>query len=410
MPTSGLTLVVVGASYAGAQVAAAARQSGFAGKIQLLGDEADLPYQRPPLSKAYLTGGAAEASLPLRSEVYYREQNIEVLPGVRVTAIDRAARQVTCADGRRYGYDWLALATGARPRPLPLPGATLEGVLELRTLADARKLKARLADAQRVIVVGGGFIGLEAASAAATLGKQVMVLEAAPRLLARACTQGISDYVAQLHKRNGVDIVTGAQVVSILGQNGRVRGVALAGGAERAADLVLVGIGVLPNVELAQAAGLDCSDGIVVDRFARTSDPRIVAAGDCTRFPSPWAASPVRLESVQNANDQARTAAATVCGREVPHESVPWFWSDQYDMRLQMAGLPAGFDAQAVRGAVEEGKFSIFYLRGGRIAGADSVSRAGDHMMARKLIAAGATATVEQLRDPAFDLKALLPK
>jgi 3-phenylpropionate/trans-cinnamate dioxygenase ferredoxin reductase subunit len=289
-------------------------------------------------------------------------------------------------------------------------GANLDGVLLLRSLADARALKERIGAAQSIAVVGGGFIGLEVASACASLGKQVTVIEMQERLMARALPPLLSEHFAGVHRRHGVDVRLRTGIAAINGKDGRVVSVALAGGGELPADLVLAGIGVVPNAELAQACGLECADGIRVDRFARTSDPDIVAAGDCTRHPSSYAELPLRLESVQNAMDQSRTAGATLAGKQAPYDAVPWFWSDQYDVKLQMAGLSAGHDAHAVRGSMEEGRFSVYYLRAGRLVAADSLGRPAEHMLARKLVAARAALTPEQAADPSFDLKSCLAK
>ena len=401
-------LVIVGGSYAAAQIAAAARQAGYAEPIRMFSAEDVLPYQRPPLSKAFLTGNGEDKTLPLRADSFYRDQNIDVELNAPVAAIDRAARRIVLESGKTVAYDKLALAVGARPRPLELPGAGLEGVFALRTLADARRIKESLAATSNVVVIGGGFIGLEVASAAAKLGKQVTVLEAQERLLGRACPPVIADWIAKLHAGHGVAIRCSARIASLEGP-GRVRAVKLADGSEIPAEVVIVGIGVLPNVELAQAAGLACDNGIVVDRFARTSDPDIVAAGDCTRFPSPYAEAPVRLESVQNATDQSRSAVAAILGQEMPHENVPWFWSDQYDMKLQMTGLSQGHDVHAVRGSMDEGRFSVFYFKRGALIGTDSINRPADHMLSRRLVAARAKVSPSQAEDASFDLKSLMP-
>jgi 3-phenylpropionate/trans-cinnamate dioxygenase ferredoxin reductase subunit len=293
---------------------------------------------------------------------------------------------------------------------LPLPGADHDGVLQQRSLAEARALKERIGAAQSIAVVGGGFIGLEVASACASLGRRVTVIEMQERLMARALPPLLSEHFAGVHRRRGVDVRLRTGIAAINGRDGRVVSVALAEGGELPADLVLAGIGVVPNAELAQACGLDCADGIRVDRLARTSDPDIVAAGDCTRHPSSYAEAPLRLESVQNAMDQSRTAGATLAGKQAPYDAVPWFWSDQYDIKLQMAGLSARHDALAVRGSMEEGRFSICYLHGGRLTAMDSINRPADHMLARKLIAARAALAPEQAADPSFDLKSCLPQ
>ncbi len=402
-------LVIVGGSYAAAQIAASARQGGWQDPITILSEEADAPYQRPPLSKRYLTEDLAETTLALRSPAFYRDNAIALELGVRVASIDRSRKLAIAETGAIWPYERLALATGARPRELPVEGARLGGVVMLRTLADARSLKGSLATTQSVVVIGGGFIGLEAAASCASLGKRVTVVEAQPRLMGRALLPGMAQWFADLHRRNGVRLALGATVKAIQGDQGKVKSVLLGSGEVLEADVVLVGIGVQPNEELARDAGLECADGIVVDRFARTSDPAIVAAGDCTRHPSPWADAPVRLESVQNAQDQARIAAATLTGKELPYDAVPWFWSDQYDAKLQMAGLCAAQDEEVVRGSQEEGKFSVYYLRAGRLVAVHSINRPADHMLARKLIAARVEPDVERLADPGFDLKTLLP-
>jgi len=403
-------LVIIGGSYAAAYIATAARQHGLDGPIRLVSEEDALPYQRPPLSKAFLAEAGNHDTLPLRAEQFYRDQSIDVTRGVRVAAVDRAARCVTLADGNRLVYSKLAFAVGARARALDLPGAGLQNVFTLRSLADARRIKAAFAEADIVVVVGAGFIGLEVASAAAKLGKRVTVLEVQARPLGRACPPVVADWFAGLHARHGVKALFGARTVALRGDGGRVRAVALADGTECPADVVVAGIGVAPNVELAQACGLVCNDGIVVDRFGRTSDPDIVAAGDCTRFPCAYADHPVRLESVQNATDQARAAGATIAGRATAHDAVPWFWSDQYDVKLQMAGLSQGHDAHAVRGVMDDGKFSVFYFRGGTLTAVDSINSPGDHMLARRLIAAHVPCSPLQAADAGFDLKSLLPR
>jgi 3-phenylpropionate/trans-cinnamate dioxygenase ferredoxin reductase subunit len=399
-------LVIVGGSYAAAQVAASARQNGYQEPIRILSEESHIPYQRPPLSKGFLTD-AGDDAMPLRAEAFYREQGIALELGTKVTLLDPARKQVLVAGGARLPYDRLVLATGARPRALALEGHELEGVFTLRTIQDARAIKQRLRAAQSVAVIGGGFIGLEAAASCRKLGKQVTVIEALPRLMARALPALLADWFAARHRSHGVDLRLGAGVSALRGAGGSVRAVALADGMEIPAELVIVGIGVLPNEELAAAAGLRCANGIVVDHHGRSSDTNIFALGDCSRHPSRYSEAPLRLESVQNAMDQARAAGATLAGKETPYDSVPWFWSDQYDLKLQMAGLSAGHDEHALRGSLEEGKFSLYYLRQGRLVGVDSVNRPGDHMLARKLVSARCTLSAAQAADAGFDLKAL---
>src|SRR5262245_21773109 len=333
-------LVVIGASYAGLQIALSARAAGHAGAILLIGDEPHLPYQRPPLSKGFLTGKVAESALPIRPQQVLDQNRIEPLLGVRATAIDRARRTVTTADGRSVPYDRLGLAVGCRPRLLPVPGADLDGVLYLRTLDDAIAVKARMAQAQSVAIIGGGFIGLEIAASLAQLGKDVTVIEALPRVLARALPVAMSAFLTDVHQRAGVRMLTQTTVRELVGENGHVRAVRLSDDSLCPADFVIVGIGVVPNVELAMSAGLACQDGIVTDAFGRTDDPAIVAAGDCTRHPNRFArGGPIRLESVQNALDQAKTAGGTLAGAPKPYGAVPWFWSDQYELKLQMVGF-----------------------------------------------------------------------
>lgn len=401
-------LVIVGGSYAAMQIAASAREAGYAQPIRLVSEEPVLPYQRPPLSKGYLTGKFTPAALPLRAEAFYRDNRIETLLGQRAESLDLAARRVSLAGGGSLAFDRLALATGTRPRPLPLPGADLDGVLFLRSLADADRLRERLGGAGSIVVIGGGFIGLELASVAAAMGKPVVIVEAQERLLARGVSPQIAAFLADVHRSRGVALRLRSTVRDIRGANGRVQSVVCGDGETLAADLVLIAIGVVPNTELAGRAGLACQDGLVVDRFARTTDPLVVAAGDCTRHPSAFAGQLLRLESVQNAIDQAKTAGATLAGQEKPYESVPWFWSDQYELKLQMVGLVQGSDRHAVRGSLEQRRFSIFYFRSGRLVAIDSVNRAADHMLGRKLLALGRSPTPQQAADESFDLQTLV--
>lgn len=383
-------LVVIGASHAGCRLAFAAREEGFEGEVVLIGTETALPYQRPPLSKGYLKGTVPLAALCLKSEAAFAEARITLRLGTRVEAIDRAARDVVLTDGERLGYSRLALATGARVRRLSVPGADLAGVLHMRDLGDADALAVAAKAAGRAVVVGGGFIGLEAAASLRSLGLEVTVVEAESRLSARVFPPLLSAWLKDLHERHGVAIRLAAQVGEILGEDGRVAGVRLADGTELACDLVVVGIGVVPADELARAAGLAVDRGILVDAHAMTADPAIAAAGDCARHPNPWAPRPgeaIVLESVQNANDQARVAGAALVGRPIVHDAVPWFWSDQYDAKIQMAGLPSPDDDIILRGDPASGRFSLLHLRDGRLVAVDSVGWPQDHMAARKLIA-----------------------
>ncbi len=400
-------LIIVGASYAGVGVAASAREAGFTGSIALVGDEAELPYQRPPLSKGFLLGKAG-AHLPLKAASFYEEATIALIAGQRVVALDRAGRRVLLDDGRALGFGQLALTTGARAAALRCSGADLDGVVSLRSLADAQALSERLAAARAIVIIGGGFIGLEVASAAVTLGKSVTVVEAGPRLIGHAVAPEISAYMQGVHERHGVAVRLATKVDRIEGEAGRVTAVICADGARLPCDLVLAAVGAVPNTELALAAGLVVEDGIAVDEFGRTSDPMIFAAGDCTSHPNVFAGRRLRLSSVQNAHDQGRAAGCAIAGRTEPYRAVPWFWSDQYDVKLQMVGLGVAGGPVVLRGSLAEGRFSLFRYDGERLVAIESVNRPADHMNGRRLIAAGLSPTPEQASDPAFDLRSLV--
>ncbi|MDM4768916.1 NAD(P)/FAD-dependent oxidoreductase [Solimonas sp. SE-A11] len=402
-------IVVIGAGQAGAELCVELRRRGHAGRIVLLGDEAWPPYKRPPLSKAYLAGTADEAALHAVPPAQLQRHAIEFIGGARVVHLHRQHREVELADGRRIAYRGLALTTGGRARPLPVPGGDLRGVQVLRSMDDARALRPALREGSRLVIIGGGFIGLEAAAAAIKAGARVTLLEGLERVLARVTAPQISDFFERAHREAGVDLVTGAQVAAVLGRDA-VEAVQLADGRLIAADHVLVGIGLLPNVDLALQAGLEVADGIVVDECARSSDPQIVAAGDCANHPSAFAGRRLRLESVQNALEQARTAAATLLGAQEPYRTVPWFWSDQYDLKLQMVGLSQGHDRLVLRGDLQLARdFSAFYLREGRLIAADVVNRPQEFMLAKKLVAAAATLDPALLADASVPLKSLLP-
>lgn len=401
-------LVIVGGSYAAMQIAASAREAGYSEPIRIVSEESILPYQRPPLSKGYLTGKFAAAALPLRAEAFYRDNRIDLVLGRRAETLDLRAGTIMLAGGGELAFDRLALATGTRPRPLPVPGADLDGVLFLRSLADADRLRAQLEKAASIVVIGGGFIGLELASVAAGLGKSVTIVEAQDRLLARGVSAQLAGFLADVHRGRGVTLRLGTTIQEIRGDGGQARSVLCSDGSALPADLVLLAIGVVPNVELAASAGLACQDGLLVDRLARAGDPRVVAAGDCTRHPSAFAGQLLRLESVQNALDQAKTAGASLAGADKPYETVPWFWSDQYDLKLQMVGLVQGHDRHAVRGSMEQRRFSIFYFRSDRLIAIDSVNRPADHMVGRKLLALGRSPSPAQAADESFDLQSLL--
>ena len=400
--------MIVGAGQAGFQVAASLRADGYPAPIRLIGAEPHPPYQRPPLSKGLLLGKMERERLLFRQPGFYAAQGIELRLGTTVTAIDRAGRTVATEDGQAVPYDVLVLATGTRVRPLRLPGVELDGVMYLRTVQDSEELARRIGAAGRVAVIGGGFIGLEVAAAARVLGRSVTVLEAADRLMGRVVAPVISAFYADLHRTRGVEIVLDARIAAIEGEAGRVRALVMADGTRQAADLVVIGIGVLPNVELAEAAGLACANGIEVDEHGRTSDPAIFAAGECTSHPNRFAGGRVRLESVQNAVDQAKAVAAAIRGEPAPYDEVPWFWSDQYEVKLQMVGISTGHERQVVRGDPAAGRFSVFYYRDGRLLAIDSVNRPGEHMIGRRLLAAGVPLSPARAADEGYDLKTAL--
>ncbi|MCB1746115.1 MAG: FAD-dependent oxidoreductase [Gammaproteobacteria bacterium] len=395
--------VVIGGGQAGLQICDSLRRLGYDGPLVLLAAESSPPYQRPPLSKKFLAGDLEAERLYFRPSSWFEKNAVELRLECTVTAIDRAARRVSCADGSVVDYARLALATGARIRPLACPGADLADICYVRSLADSEALRARLPGAARLAVVGGGFIGLEVAAIARTLGKSVVLYEGLDRLMARAVSPTISDYYAALHRGHGVDLRLGCGIAAIE----RTRHGLLvrdANGGEVEVDIVVAGIGVVPNDEIAAAAGLECRGGIVVDAQARTSDADIVAAGDCTWHYNGFLAREIRLESVQNAVDQAKVAAASLLGAGEPYVQVPWFWSDQYDVKLQMAGIGMPHDNSALRGTTASGSFSLFYFRDGRLVGADSVNRPADHMACRRLLAQGTMVTAAQVADSEVDL------
>ncbi|WP_375464863.1 NAD(P)/FAD-dependent oxidoreductase [uncultured Methylobacterium sp.] len=403
-------VVIVGGGQAGFQVAASLREAGFSDPVTLVGDEPGLPYQRPPLSKAYLAGKTEAEGLSLRPMAYFADHRIALRAGVRAVAIDRAARRVRLGDGATLAYDHLVLATGSRNRPLPVPGADLDGVYQLRGLSDADALRTAVETARRIVVVGAGFIGLEFAAVAAARGLDVTVIEAADRPMARAVSAEMGAFFRGAHEALGVRFACEAAILSIEGAAGRAVGVHLSDGRDLRADLVVVGIGVLPNQELAEEAGLSVSDGIHVDTSLATDDPAISAIGDCARFPSRFADGlshdgRVRIESVQNAIDQGRCVAARLTGRAAAYAAVPWFWSDQGRYKLQIAGLGGPSDASVVRGGGDA--FSVFRYRDRRLCAVESVNRAGDHMVARRLLGSSVPLTPEQAVDPAVDLRAL---
>ena len=401
-------LVVIGASYAGIQAALTARDAGYAEQVTVIADERSLPYQRPPLSKDFLLGEMSAQGLVMHDESLFASKQIELLAGRLVVAIDRHAGRLALADGAVLGFDRLVIATGSRARTIAVRGADLDGVCYLRSVDDAADLKARLGEAGEIVIIGGGFIGLEVASSAARLGKHVTVIEAAPRLLARAVSPVVSRFLLDVHTQAGVAVKLGASISAIVGDGTGVVAVELDGGGRLGADLVVVGIGGIPNHELAAAAGLGCANGIVVDQHGRTAREGVYAAGDCTMHFSRFASGWIRLESVQHAQDQGQAVGLAIAGGHQPYDSVPRFWSDQHDLKLQIVGHAARSDRIVIRGAIESGKFSAFSYQQDKLVGVDSINNPNDQMVARRLIAAGISPAPDQVEDSSCDLRSLL--
>jgi 3-phenylpropionate/trans-cinnamate dioxygenase ferredoxin reductase subunit len=398
------SVVVVGAGQAAAQLVASLRSEGFQGAITLIGEEPYVPYQRPPLSKAFLAGELERDRLFIKPQEFYAEAKCEVLLKTRVVAIDRAARKVKLEGGREIPYGTLALTTGSRVRTLPLAGADLPGCYYLRGIEDVEKLQALLKEGKRLTVIGAGYIGLEVAAVANKHKLKVTVLEAMPRVMARSASEPVSKFYEDEHRKHGVDIRCDTKVNAIISRDGALA--VQTSGGDVPADFVLIGIGIVPNAELAKAAGLEVDNGIVVDEFARTSDPHIYAIGDCAHLPCPHSTTArVRLESVQNAIDQAKHAALAICGKAKPYVDVPWFWSDQYDLKLQIAGLGGAGDEIVLRGDPATRSFAVFHLRNGAVAAVEAVNAAPEYMMGRRLIAARAKVAPAKLADKAIPMK-----
>jgi len=404
-------ILIIGAGQAGMQLAVSLRDLGFTGPITLSGSEASGPYQRPPLSKAYLSGEADVETLELRAPSFYDDKHITLRCDDAVVAVEFTGERgvATTASGARIEFAHLALTPGSEPRRLQIEGGDLDGVLYLRDLSDADELKGRWDAAANVVVIGGGFIGLEVAAAARKAGKTVTVLEAADRLIARAVSPITSEFYRQAHRRRGTDVRLDARIARLVGETA-VAGVELEDGELIPTDLVLIGIGVVPRSRLAEQLGLELSGGaIVVDEFARTSDPRVVAAGDAVLLPHPLGGEGrVRLESVQNAVDQAKVAAATLIGKLEPYRAVPWFWSDQADLKLQIAGLSTGFDEAVLRGNPDDEHFSVLYYRDGHLIAIDSVNDAPDYMTVRRALGQNATIPADLAADTSTPLKSLV--
>ncbi len=398
-------VVIVGAGHAGGTLAALLRQYGHAGPVTLVGEEPIPPYQRPPLSKAWLKGEADAESLALKPLEFYAENRIDFRPSVRAERIDRQRKVLALSDGTELAYDFLVLATGARAIRLPIPGADLKGILELRTAADAEALKGALGPGRTMAVVGGGYIGLEAAASARALGADAVVLEREPRILARVAGEVLSSFFRTLHEGHGVRFLTGASVTGFRGEGGKVTGVELADGRVIACDLALVGVGAVPNQELAQDAGLAVNRGVVVDLEARTSDPAIFAIGDVTLRPMPIYGRDFRMESVPNALEQAKQAACAITGRPAPAGETPWQWSDQYDIKLQIAGYNFDSDQTLVRGDPASGRFAIFHLQGDKVQAVEAINSPPEFMMGRQLIGSRRPVDKQRLADPSISMK-----
>ena len=399
-------IVIVGAGHCAGQLAARLRAEGFEGGIVVIGDEPHVPCQRPPLSKQFIAGEVELDRVHLRPADFYDSSDVELRLGTRVTAIDRDKRTVSLDGGETVDYDKLVLATGARARELSVPGADLKGITYLRNLGHAHEIRERIRPGARLAVVGGGYIGLEIAAVAAKAGVSVTILEMEPRLLSRVVAKPVSEYYLGLHEAAGVDVRTGVRVVGFEGGD-RVERLMLEVGEALEVDFVVIGVGVVPNDELAAEAGLAVDNGIVVDEYGRTEDPNVFAAGDCTSHPSALYSRRVRLESVHNAMAQAKVVAANLCGNTTAYDEVPWFWSDQYDVKLQIAGLSQGHDETVLRGDPKAGAFTVFYLKDGVVIAADTVNGMRDHMACRALVTKRARIPADVLSDPESVLKDL---
>ena len=397
-------IVIIGAGHAAGQAAASLRQAKFAGPITIIGDEAHVPYQRPPLSKQYLAGTQLADKVYLRAEKFYADKDIQLMLDTRATQIDPSTKTINLDNGETIAYEKLLISTGSRPRKLSIEGSDLSGIHYLRTMDDVDGIRADVKPGANLVIVGGGYIGLEVAAVGIELGMNVHVLEMEERILQRVTTPEMSAYYHKLHTDRGVHIHTQTGVIGFSG-NGSVEKV-LCGDESFDADIVIVGIGIIPNIEIAEEAGIHCDNGIVVDDHCRTSDPDIYAAGDCTNHPNPLMNKRLRLESVPNAMDQARVSTANMLGDDKVYAAIPWFWSDQYDLKLQMVGFSADGDSQVLRGDMDTHQFAIFYLKDGKVVAADAVNSPKEFMLCKQLV--GKPADPAKLADPETDLKSLL--
>ena len=397
-------IVIIGAGHAAGQAAASLRQAKFEGPITIIGDEAHVPYQRPPLSKQYLAGTQLADKVYLRAEKFYADKDIQLMLDTRATQIDPGTKTINLDNGETIAYEKLLISTGSRPRKLSIEGSDLSGIHYLRTMDDVDGIRADVKPGANLVIVGGGYIGLEVAAVGIELGMNVHVLEMEERILQRVTTPEMSAYYHKLHTDRGVHIHTQTGVTGFSG-NGSVEKV-LCGDESFDADIVIVGIGIIPNIEIAEEAGIHCNNGIVVDDHCRTSDPDIYAAGDCTNHPNPLMNKRLRLESVPNAMDQARVSTANMLGDDKVYAAIPWFWSDQYDLKLQMVGFSADGDSQVLRGDMDTHQFAIFYLKDGKVVAADAINSPKEFMLCKQLV--GKPADPAKLADPETDLKSLL--
>ncbi len=399
--------IIIGASHAAAQLTTSLRQEGWEGDILVIGDEPYLPYHRPPLSKTFLSGDKTIEDLFIRPAAFYEKNNIQFKQG-HVTAINRPQQTLTLSDGTNLSYDKLALCMGARVRKASIVGEELAGVYYLRNIADVKGIQPYVAKDKRAVIIGGGYIGLETAAALRKQGMDVVVLEMADRILQRVTAPELSEFYTRIHREEGVKIHTGISVSAIVG-DGRVEKVICSNGAEFPADVVIIGVGVLPNVELAQEAGIEVDNGIIVDEFCRTNDAHIVAAGDCANHFNAIYGRRMRLESVPNASEQGKTAAASLCGLTKAYKSLPWFWSDQYDLKLQIAGLSQGYDQVVVRGdKLASRSFAAFYFKDGHLIAADCINRPQEFMLSKKIITENIVIEASRLEDESISVKELL--
>ena len=409
--TDAKRIAVLGGGQAAARAIQSLRMGGYDGELTLVGAEAALPYQRPPLSKAYMKGEFAEERLYFKPAAWYEDNNVDLVLSTRATAINRADRTVEIEHGGKLDYDALIIATGSRPRNLPIEGANLEHVYALRDLADVERIRPQMVAGRSIVIVGAGYIGLEAAAVAQQMGLKATVLEMAPRVLARVTSPVMSEFYENEHRRQGVDIRTETSLSKLEGtEDGAVSKAVLSDGTILDADIVLVGIGILPNEELAKDAGISCNNGILVDRDARTSDPRVFAAGDCASRPLVHFGRSGRLESVHNAIEQGKLAAAAILGKSRSVEDCPWFWSDQYDLKLQIAGLSEGYDQIVVRGNPEDRKFAAFYLKNGTLIAVDAINSPPEFLASKKLIMSGAKISADILADTSISMKEIAAK